>query len=191
MSGTEILAYFGLLGSDDEKKSSTTMDHQYWPEDVGSVLVAGNYRVHSEEVENCDDDFIVTHLKLEQVGPSIRGKYFSSSDVQTLRHNVSLVEWLVTLGLYYTKIGSIIDDSITLRSIIDDYHSRSIIDDSKSIIDNSKSIIDDSRGVNDDSRSVIDDSRGLNDDCRSVIDDSRSVIDESKSIIDDSRCIND
>jgi hypothetical protein len=47
------------------------MDRQYWPEDVGSVLVAGNYRVHSEEVENCDDDFIVTHLKLEQVGPSI------------------------------------------------------------------------------------------------------------------------
>ena len=145
------------------------MDRQYWPEDVGSVLVAGNYRVHSEEVENCDDDFIVTHLKLEQVGASIRGKYFSSSDVQTLRHNVSLVEWLSTIGLYYTKIGSIIDDSITLRSIIDDNHSRSIIDDSESIID-------DSRGVNDDSRSVIDDSRGLNDDCRSVIDDSRSVI---------------
>ena len=40
---------------------------QYWPDDVGSTLVAGNFRVLSEEVENCGDDFVVTHLLLEKV----------------------------------------------------------------------------------------------------------------------------
>jgi protein tyrosine phosphatase len=40
---------------------------QYWPEDVGASLVAGNFRVTSEEVENCGDDFLVTHLRLEQI----------------------------------------------------------------------------------------------------------------------------
>ena len=44
---------------------------QYWPEDVGGLLVAGNYRVLSEEVENCGDDFVVTHLKLEQIDSGI------------------------------------------------------------------------------------------------------------------------
>ncbi len=37
---------------------------QYWPEDCGGVLQAGPFEVHSEEVENCGEDFVITHLKL-------------------------------------------------------------------------------------------------------------------------------
>ncbi len=37
---------------------------QYWPEDVGEVLKAGDYNVISTEVESNGEDFIVTHLTL-------------------------------------------------------------------------------------------------------------------------------
>ena len=45
---------------------------------------------------------------------------------------------------------------------------RSIIDDSRSIIDYSKSIIDDSRSIINYSRSIIDDSRSINDTSRFI-----------------------
>jgi tyrosine-protein phosphatase non-receptor type 9 len=41
---------------------------QYWPEDCGGVVEAGPYEIHSEEVENNDDDFVVTHLRLTRAG---------------------------------------------------------------------------------------------------------------------------
>lgn len=37
---------------------------QYWPEDVGDVLTAGKFSITSTEVENCGDDFVVTHLSV-------------------------------------------------------------------------------------------------------------------------------
>lgn len=36
---------------------------QYWPEDCGSSLVAGQFEIHNEEMENCQD-FVVTHLRV-------------------------------------------------------------------------------------------------------------------------------
>ena len=37
---------------------------QYWPEDCGASLIAGVYEIHSEEMENCGEDFIITHLRV-------------------------------------------------------------------------------------------------------------------------------
>ena len=40
---------------------------QYWPEAAGASLTAGRYEIHSEDVEQCGEDFVVTRLTVKSL----------------------------------------------------------------------------------------------------------------------------